>query len=130
MSVIDTIQFKHVVNYEGSFASAIKNIKSLGLKPGEPLLCSYKEGDKQRWFLSIGTLLQGQPEVKVFPAFDDIDDFIKFVESKLNVKIDFDLTEQISEESDVIASVDSEGKTVLKIKEGVISGSSFWEELK
>lgn len=48
MSVIDTIQFKHVVNYEGSFADAVKNIKSLGLKPGEPLLCSYKEDDAQR----------------------------------------------------------------------------------
>ena len=130
MNVIDRIQFKHVVNYEGSFAAAVKNIKSLGLKPGEPLLCSYKEDDKQRWFLSIGTLLQGKPEVKVFPAFDDIDDFIKFVESKLNVKVDFDLAEQISEESDVVVTVDSEGKTVLKIKEGVISGSSFWEELK
>ena len=127
---IDKIQFKHVVNYEGSFADAVKNIKTLRLQPGEPLLCSYRENDKQRWFLSIGTVFQGKPEIKVFPAFDDVDDFIKFVEAKLNVKVDFNLAEQISEESDVVASIDSEGKTVLKIKEGVISGSSFWEELK
>lgn len=43
MSVIDTIQFKHVVNYEGSFQTAVNNINKLGLAHGEPLLCSYKE---------------------------------------------------------------------------------------
>jgi hypothetical protein len=111
MNVIDTIQFKHVVNYEGSFADSVKNIKSLGLKPGEPLLCSYKDagGIKTKYFLAIGA----RGNFKIFPSFDDMNEVINFIKSH-STGINLENT---SEDSDVTVTIDEDNKYVFKLKD-------------
>ena len=125
---IKQIQFDRVVGFTGSFNEAVKNIKEkVTLLPGEPLVCSYRENGVDSFFLAIGTIFQGAPKIKVFPAFDDFTDFENFVKSKCGSDVSFDFKNSISEESDIAISEDSDGKYVLKIK-GEVSPSK-WEEL-
>lgn len=125
---IKQIQFDRVVGFTGSFNEAVKNIKEkVTLLPGEPLVCSYRENGVDSFFLAIGTIFQGTPKIKVFPAFDDFTDFENFVKSKCGSDVSFDFKNSISEESDIAISEDSDGKYILKIK-GEVSPSK-WEEL-
>lgn len=128
---MEQIKFRRVIDYEGTFSQAVAHINKLPLDPGEPFLCSYKENEEIRYFLAIGTTFKGQPTIKFFPAFSDFEDFRTFVKNKIGIEVQVDFAESISSESDVVVGgVDSGGKTILKIKDGVISGNSFWEKLE
>ena len=117
---MSTIQFKRVKQYEGSFKDAVKHISALNLQPGEPFLCSYKEDDEIRYFLSIGTI----GAVKFFPVFSDFTDFSEFIKNKLGHDVQIDLGSILSEESDVEADgIDSEGKTIIKIKKDLLTNT-------
>jgi hypothetical protein len=117
---MSTIQFKRVKQYEGSFKDAVNHINALNLQPGEPFLCSYKENDEIRYFLSIGTI----GAVKFFPVFSDFTDFSEFIKNKLGHDVQIDLGSILSEESDVEADgIDSEGKTIIKIKKDLLTNT-------
>lgn len=119
---IKNIQFDRVVGFTGSFNQAVKNInEKVTLLPGEPLICSYRENGVDSFFLAIGTIFQGKPKVKVFPAFDDFTEFEDFVKSKCGSEVSFNFKDSVSDESDISVSEDSEGKYILKIK-GELSG--------
>ena len=125
---IKNIQFDRVVGFTGSFNQAVKNInEKVTLLPGEPLICSYRENGVDSFFLAIGTIFQGKPKVKVFPAFDDFTEFEDFVKSKCGSEVSFNFKDSVSDESDISVSEDSEGKYILKIK-GELSGCR-WEAL-
>lgn len=121
------IQFKRVHAYEGSFKNAVKHINALNLQPGEPFLCSYKEDDEIRYFLSIGTV----GAVKFFPVFSNFDDFSEFIKNKLGGDFKIDLESIISEESDIeVQGMDSEGKTIVKIKKDLLTSQWEWLDTK
>lgn len=116
------IQFKRVSQYEGSFEDAVNHINNLNLQPGEPFLCSYKDNEDLRYFLSIGTI----NAVKFFPVFSNFTDFSEFIKNKLGRDFQIDLELSVSKESDIeIDGIDSEGKTILKIKKDLFTNE--WE---
>lgn len=113
-----TLQFKRVFNYTGSMDNALYNIKNNlnpALSEGEPLVCSYKEDEKLRYFLAIGA---SEGRVVVHPVFDDQSDFIESIKRYAGV----DLTEMISDESDFTVEFNSDtNKYIFKIKDEILN---------
>jgi hypothetical protein len=110
-----TYQFKRILNSEKSLEETIIALNTKLDPPllnGEPLLCSYKEGDIKRFIIAVGT----NEGVYITPSFrnqQDIDDFIKNRTTGIN------LADQISTESDFIITKDSEGKLKFNIKDNL-----------
>lgn len=121
-----TIQFKRTFAYTGSFDEALYNIKNHLTPPladGEPLMCSYKEDDDLRFFIAIGAGTNG---VKVYPMFDDQYDFRDYLKKHLDIEID--LSKIVSNDSDLIVSLDQSSKQhTLKIKEEILNVN--WNQL-
>ena len=47
------IKFKRALSHNGDLDSAFTNIKTLGLAPGEPILCSYVEDDVDKYLFEL-----------------------------------------------------------------------------
>lgn len=112
MGAVKNIQFKRVLNYQGSMDKALENIRTKlnpALMDGEPIICSYNDNDSKKYFLAIGC---GDGRVKVFPSYDSQDEFIAFIKKYAGV----DLKDMISEESDFSVELDSDNRYVFKIK--------------
>lgn len=124
MSAINKLQFKRVFNYRGSMDKALENIKtklSPALAEGEPLVCSYYDGNTVKYFLAIGV---ANNAVKVFPSFDSQADFISFIRKYAGN----DLINMISEDSDFTIELDSNSRYIFKIKDGILANFN-WVEL-
>ena len=108
---MSTLQFKRILKYDGSMQEAIDNIIT-HVKPadGEPIVCSYKDGDVKKYFLAIGV----GGSIKVIPSFDSFQDIIKFVKEN-----SIDLIENTAEESDVTVSLNDSNKFVFKVKDSL-----------
>lgn len=117
------LQLKRVFNYRGTLDSALVNIKSKlnpALAEGEPLLCSYMENGKEKYFLAIGG---DNGSIKIFPSFDDLNDFISFIREYSGD----DLDKSISNTSDLDVIKNDDGTYTLTLKESI---SSDIENLK
>lgn len=117
------LQLKRVFNYKGTLDSALVNIKSKlnpALAEGEPLLCSYMENGKEKYFLAIGG---DNGSIKMFPTFDDLNDFISFIREYSGD----DLDKSISNASDLDVIKNDDGTYTLTLKEAI---SSDIEKLK
>lgn len=111
------IQFKRILHSTESLDKTIEllqtNLKS-ALQDGEPLVCSYGElvdGEpKTRFLLAIGTP-QG---VHIMPAFRNTLEIDSFISSRSSQG---KLIDQISEESDFIITMGTDGKSKFTIKD-------------
>lgn len=86
---------------------------------GEPIICDYSYNGNRKFLLAIKT----DGNISAFPMFEslaDIQEFIKTNSSTIGI-IDI-----ISEDSEISAESDADGKLVLKLKDEF---KTIWEEL-
>lgn len=109
------IQFKRILNSEKSLEDTISalNIQlNPPLQEGEPILCSYKEGEIKRFLIAVGT----NDGIRIMPSFrneQEIDDYIKSKSTGIN------LADQISKDSDIEITTGSDGKLKFNIKDNL-----------
>ena len=107
------IQFKRILNSEKSLEDTIIALNTKldpPLQEGEPILCSYKEGEIKRFLIAVGT----NDGVRIIPSFrneQEIDDYIKSKSTGIN------LADQISKDSDLEITIGSDGKLKFNIKD-------------
>lgn len=117
------IQFKRILNSEKSLEDTIIALNTLVEPPiqdGEPILCSYKEGEIKRFLIAVGT----NDGVRIMPSFknqQEIDEYIKTRSTGIN------LADQISMDSDLEITTGSDGKLKFNIKDEF---KTNWETLK
>lgn len=115
---MSTLQFKRVLDYDGTIEKAIENVNNhVRLKDGEPLLCSYSEDGKsgsRKFFLAIGV----KGNVKIFPSFDNMAEVVSFIQSNATVNL-----ENTSEDSDITITMNEENKYVFKLKDELKSNN-------
>ena len=109
------IQFKRILNSEKSLEDTIVALNTQldpPLQEGEPILCSYKEGEIKRFLIAVGT----NDGVRIIPSFrneQEIDDYIKSKSTGIN------LADQISKDSDIEITTGSDGKLKFNIKDNL-----------
>lgn len=109
------IQFKRILNSEKSLEDTIIALNTKVkldpfLQAGEPILCSYKEGEIKRFLIAVGT----NDGVRIMPSFknqQEIDEYIKTRSTGIN------LADQISMDSDLEITTGSDGKLKFNIKD-------------
>lgn len=116
------IQFKRILNSEKSLEDTIIALNTKldpPLQEGEPILCSYKEGEIKRFLIAVGT----NDGVRIMPSFknqQEIDDYIKSKSTGIN------LADQISKDSDIEITTGSDGKLKFNIKDNL---KNVWKNL-
>lgn len=117
-----TIQFKRILNSEKSLEDTIVALNTKldpPLQEGEPILCSYKEGEIKRFLIAVGT----NDGARIMPSFrneQEIDDYIKSKSTGIN------LADQISKDSDIEITTGSDGKLKFNIKDNL---KNVWKNL-
>lgn len=107
------IQFKRILNSEKSLEDTIIALNSKldpPLQEGEPILCSYKDGEIKRFLIAVGT----NDGARIMPSFkneQEIDEYIKSRSTGIN------LADQISKDSDIEITTESDGKLKFNIKD-------------
>lgn len=116
------IQFKRILNSEKSLEDTIIALNTKldpPLQEGEPILCSYKEGEIKRFLIAVGT----NDGVRIMPSFknqQEIDEYIKNRSTGIN------LADQISKDSDLEITTGSDGKLKFNIKDDL---KNIWKNL-
>lgn len=118
------IQFKRILNSEKSLEDTIIALNTKVqldpfLQAGEPILCSYKEGEIKRFLIAVGT----NDGVRIMPSFknqQEIDEYIKSRSTGIN------LADQISRDSDIEITTGSDGKLKFNIKDDL---KNIWKNL-
>lgn len=116
------IQFKRILNSEKSLEDTVIALNTLlnpPLQEGEPILCSYKEGEIKRFLIAVGT----NDGVRIMPSFknqQEIDEYIKTRSTGIN------LADQISRDSDIEITTGSDGKLKFNIKDDL---KNIWKNL-
>lgn len=116
------IQFKRILNSEKSLEDTIIALNTKldpPLQEGEPILCSYKEGEIKRFLIAVGT----NDGVRIMPSFknqQEIDEYIKSKSTGIN------LADQISKDSDIEITTGSDGKLKFNIKDNL---KNVWKNL-
>lgn len=116
------IQFKRILNSEKSLEDTVIALNTLldpPLQEGEPVLCSYKEGEIKRFLIAVGT----NDGVRIMPSFknqQEIDEYIKTRSTGIN------LADQISKDSDLEITTGSDGKLKFNIKDNL---KNVWKNL-
>lgn len=116
------IQFKRILNSEKSLEDTIIALNTKldpPLQEGEPILCSYKEGEIKRFLIAVGT----NDGVRIMPSFknqQEIDEYIKNRSTGIN------LADQISRDSDIEITTGSDGKLKFNIKDDL---KNVWKNL-
>lgn len=116
------IQFKRILNSEKSLEDTVIALNTLldpPLQEGEPILCSYKEGEIKRFLIAVGT----NDGARIMPSFknqQEIDDYIKTRSTGIN------LADQISKDSDLEITTGSDGKLKFNIKDNL---KNVWKNL-
>lgn len=111
-----TIQFKRILNYDGTFDEAVAYVNShlstLKLSDGEPIIVSYNNDGELSYFLII--YVKGK--LKVFPSFANQSDFVSFVKKVTGS----DLVNSITDDSDITIEYDeSSAKYRYKLKDNL-----------
>lgn len=112
-----TFQFKRVLDSEKSLEDTIIALNAKVesdpfLQAGEPILCSYKDGEIKRFLIAVGT----NDGVRIMPSFknqQEIDEYIKSRSTGIN------LADQISKDSDIEITTGSDGKLKFNIKDNL-----------
>ena len=108
-----TIQFKRILNSEKSLEDTIDALNTRlnpPLQEGEPIICSYKDGEIKRFLIAVGT----NDGVRIIPSFknqQEIDEYIKTRSTGIN------LADQISKDSEIEITTGSDGKLKFNIKD-------------
>ena len=116
------IQFKRILNSEKSLEDTIIALRTQlnpPLQEGEPILCSYKEGEIKRFLIAVGT----NDGARIMPSFknqQEIDEYIKSRSTGIN------LADQISKDSDIEITTGSDGKLKFNIKDDL---KNVWKNL-
>ena len=116
------IQFKRILNSEKSLEDTIIALNSKldpPLQEGEPILCSYKDGEIKRFLIAVGT----NDGARIIPSFkneQEIDEYIKSRSTGIN------LADQISKDSDIEITTESDGKLKFNIKDDF---KNVWKNL-
>lgn len=118
------IQFKRILNSEKSLEDTINALNAKinsdpFLQSGEPILCSYKEGEIKRFLIAVGT----NDGVRIMPSFknqQEIDEYIKSKSTGIN------LADQISKDSDIEITTGSDGKLKFNITDNL---KNVWNNL-
>lgn len=116
------IQFKRILNSEKSLEDTVIALNTKldpPLQEGEPILCSYKEGEIKRFLIAVGT----NDGVRIMPSFknqQEIDEYIKSKSTGIN------LADQISKDSDIEITTGSDGKLKFNIKDDL---KNVWKNL-
>lgn len=116
------IQFKRILNSEKSLEDTIIALRTQlnpPLQEGEPILCSYKEGEIKRFLIAVGT----NDGARIMPSFknqQEIDEYIKTRSTGIN------LADQISTDSDIEITTGSDGKLKFNIKDDL---KNVWKNL-
>lgn len=116
------IQFKRILNSEKSLEDTIIALNTKldpPLQEGEPILCSYKEGEIKRFLIAVGT----NDGARIMPSFknqQEIDEYIKSRSTGIN------LADQISRDSDIEITTGSDGKLKFNIKDNL---KNVWKNL-
>ena len=116
------IQFKRILNSEKSLEDTVIALNTLldpPLQEGEPILCSYKDGEIKRFLIAVGT----NDGIRIMPSFknqQEIDDYIKTRSTGIN------LADQISKDSDLEITTGSDGKLKFNIKDNL---KNVWKNL-
>lgn len=116
------IQFKRILNSEKSLEDTIIALNTKldpPLQEGEPILCSYKEGEIKRFLIAVGT----NDGARIMPSFknqQEIDEYIKSRSTGIN------LADQISKDSDIEITTGSDGKLKFNIKDNL---KNVWKNL-
>lgn len=107
------IQFKRALTFNGSLNEAINKLNTTlnpKLQPGEPLVCSYNDNGITKYLLAIGI---SDGNIRIIPSFMDEAELISYIQShSTGISVD-----NISFDSDVTVTTDTEGKMILKIKD-------------
>lgn len=109
------IQFKRILNSEESLEDTIDALNTRlnpPLQEGEPILCSYKEGEIKRFLIAVGT----NDGARIMPSFknqQEIDEYIKTRSTGIN------LADQISKDSEIEVTTGSDGKLKFNIKDNL-----------
>ena len=107
------IQFKRILNSEKSLEDTVIALNAQldpPLQEGEPILCSYKDGEIKRFLIAVGT----NDGARIMPSFkneQEIDEYIKSRSTGIN------LADQISKDSDIEIITESDGKLKFNIKD-------------
>lgn len=110
------LQIKRNLTFEGSLQEAISKIVRMQppLLAGEPLLCRYKDKNNvYKYFLCIGV---GNGNIRVLPSYENFDELVKFIQTNAQ---SLNILDSISDESDLSATTDSDGKVILKLKDAI-----------
>ena len=116
------IQFKRILNSEESLEDTIDALNTRlnpPLQEGEPILCSYKEGEIKRFLIAVGT----NDGARIMPSFknqQEIDEYIKTRSTGVN------LADQISKDSEIEVTTGSDGKLKFNIKDNL---KNIWKNL-
>ena len=116
------IQFKRILNSEESLEDTIDALNTRlnpPLQEGEPILCSYKEGEIKRFLIAVGT----NDGARIMPSFknqQEIDEYIKTRSTGVN------LADQISKDSEIEVTTGSDGKLKFNIKDNL---KNVWKNL-
>lgn len=116
------IQFKRILNSEKSLDDTIIALNSKldpPLQEGEPILCSYKDEEIKRFLIAVGT----NDGARIMPSFkneQEIDEYIKSRSTGIN------LADQISKDSDIEVTTESDGKLKFNIKDDF---KNVWKNL-
>lgn len=116
------IQFKRILNSEKSLDDTIDALNTRlnpPLQEGEPIICSYKEGEIKRFLIAVGT----NDGARIIPSFknqQEIDEYIKSRSTGIN------LADQISKDSDLEITTGSDGKLKFNIKDNL---KNVWKNL-
>lgn len=123
---ISNIQFKRVLNYNGNINDAIdciKNKLSPELESGEPIIVSYLDKTIKKYFLALG-IDKTIKSIQIFPMFENMNDFIEFINKIVTVSGQGVNDKNNSSESDISITKDSDGNFVLKLKAMVINADN------
>lgn len=114
MNKNNTIQFKRILSSNKDLATTIELIKNNLAEPladGEPLICSYKEGEYTRFLLAIGTPSDPESKIRVLPTFRNEQEIYAYASGGIN------LADQISKDSEIEITTGSDGKLKFNIKD-------------
>ena len=116
------IQFKRILNSEKSLEDTIIALNSKldpPLQEGEPILCSYKDGEIKRFLIAVGT----NDGARIMPSFKNEQEINEYIKSR---STGINLADQISKDSDIEITTESDGKLKFNIKDDF---KNVWKNL-
>lgn len=118
------IQFRRILNgfdkgftYDEIISKLTERIANYS--DGEPIICDYFYNGSRKFLLAIKT----DGNISAFPMFESLADIQEFIKTNSST---IGIIDTISEDSEISAESDADGKLVLKLKDEF---KTIWEEL-